>query len=90
MSGSRHFTLPSKSKSLKPSSNSDFSSGSDSESEDADASEDSSVDGESSREESMDGIREIPRGVRPYTLDSCVRMWDFGDSDRSDRDTCGS
>jgi hypothetical protein len=91
VSGSRHFTLPSsKSKPSNSSSNSDFSSDSDSESEDADASEDCSVDGESSPEESTDSVRGIPRGVRPYTLDSCVRMWGFGDSDGSDRDTCGS
>jgi hypothetical protein len=92
VSGSRHFTLPScKSRSSNSSSNSDFSSDSNSESEDADASDDCSGDEEYSREESTDGVRGIPRGVRPYTLDGCIRMWGFGDSDSdgSDKDTCG-
>ncbi|KIM82104.1 hypothetical protein PILCRDRAFT_821004 [Piloderma croceum F 1598] len=87
VSGSRHFTVPS---SKSRPSNSEFSSDSNSESEDADASDDCSVDEGFSREKSMDGVRRIPHGVRPYTLDSCIRMWGFGDSDGSDRDTCGS
>jgi hypothetical protein len=91
VSGSRHFTLPSsKSRSSNSSSNLDFSSDSDSESEDTDASDDCSGE-ELSLEVSTDGVRGIPRGVRPYTLDGCIRMWGFGhsDSDGSDKDTCG-